>query len=71
MIIVDDKSDVGYHAAEANDSEFSDYQSLEDEYLHHKNGSDDDSSSSIKHCRKSISNIKMFLRCFISLKNLI
>ena len=28
MIIADDKSDVGYHAAEDNDSEFSDYQSL-------------------------------------------
>ena len=46
MIIADDKSDVGYHAADDNDSEFSDYQSLEDEYLHQKNGSDDDSSSS-------------------------
>ena len=29
MTIADDKSDVGYHA-EDNDSEFSDYQSLED-----------------------------------------
>jgi hypothetical protein len=46
MIIADDKSDVGCHAAEDNDSEFSDYQSLEDEYFHQKNGSDDDSSSS-------------------------
>ena len=45
MIIADDKSDVGYHA-EDNDSEFSDYQSLEDEYLHQKNSGDDDSSSS-------------------------
>jgi hypothetical protein len=48
MIIADDKSDVGgyHHVAEDNDSEFSDYQSLEDEYLHQKNASDDDSSSS-------------------------
>ena len=48
MIIADDKSDVGgYHpVAEDNHSEFSGYQSLEDEYLHQKNASDDDSSSS-------------------------